>query len=157
MLKRFLFICSIIFTLLISSCYEVEIYTVSFDAMLGESSFKIEVIEGELVPYQVPNYNDGYKFVGWTKDLETKELFDFNTIINEDMILYAVWEVDEEVMVKDYSYFIDDYVPDVLTTSLELPRRYDDLKLIWSTSNNKTLTNEGILIQPRTDEKLTVY
>lgn len=157
MLKRFLFICSIIFTLLISSCYEVEIYTVSFDAMLGESSFKIEVIEGELVPYQVPNYNDGYKFVGWTKDLETKELFDFNTIINEDMILYAVWEVDEEVMVKDYSYFIDDYVPDVLTTSLELPRRYDDLNLIWSTSNNKTLTNKGILIQPRTDEKLTVY
>ena len=70
---------------------------------------------------------------------------------------YAVWEEDPETMVKDYSYFLDDYVPDVVTTSLELPKRYDDLNLIWDTSNHQTLDNYGKLVKPRTDEELTVY
>ncbi len=157
MFKRILFLSSIVFTLFICSCYDITTYTVCYDNMTNEENIKIEVEKGEKAPYQVPNFNEGYEFIGWTKDLETKELFDFETPIIEDIILYAVWEIDEEVMLKDYSHFIDDYVPDVIATSLELPKRYDDLFLIWSTSNNKTLTNEGLLIKPHNDEKLTVY
>lgn len=161
MIKRIFLLFVVTISLLISSCEypqtPVNKYTVSFDALLGEETLEIEVIEGEIVAFQFPKLNEGYQFLGWTKDLETKELFNFDTLIYEDITLYAVWEIDPETMVKDYSHFLDEFVPDVITSSLELPKRYDDLNFIWSTSNSKTLDNFGKLVKPRVDEELTVY
>ena len=161
MFRKILFMIAFIATLFICSCDSSQFlsntYTVSFDALLGDTVIQIEVNEGETVEYQTPKLNEGYKFIGWTTDLETKELFDFETIIIEDFILYAVWEKDSETMVTDYSYFLDDYVPDVITSSIELPKRYEDLNLIWDTSNHKTLDNYGNLYKPRSDEEIIVY
>ena len=161
MFKRIIFIIAITMTLFLGSCNDDQFfkntYVVSFDALLGEKTIKVEVKEGDTVEYQTPKLNEGYKFIGWTNDLESKTLFDFETQIKENIILYAIWELDEEAMVKDYSYFLDDYVPDVITSSIDLPRRFEDLNLIWDTSNHKTLDNFGKLIKPRVDEELTVY
>lgn len=161
MIKRILFIFAVFMTLLISSCDSNEIfknkYEVRYDALLGEEVIVKEVLENELALYVVPRLNEGYKFLGWTLDLETKELFDFDTPITKNYLFYAVWEIDETAFVKDYSHFLDEYIPDVITSSLELPKRYEDLNLIWNTSNKRTLTNTGNLIKPRVDEELTVY
>ena len=158
MLKRILCIFAVMMCVCLTSCEEEYIepvkYIVTFDSLLGDTPKEVEVVEGNSVEYFAPELNDGYEFIGWTVDLETKELFDFDTIIDKHLILYAVWEI--EVVVKDYSNIINDYVPDQLTTSIELPRRLDDLNLIWSSSDAYTLTNDGILVRPREDKVITV-
>lgn len=161
MIRKLFFIFAIICMTFIGSCNEPQeektpTFNVTFDEMLGEELIVKVVEEGKTVEYFVPKLNEGFNFIGWTLDISTNELFDFNTVITENINLYAVWEEDVPA-VKDYSYIIDEYVPDVLTTSIELPRTLDDLNLIWSTSNNYTLTNNGELFRSRVDEKVTVY
>ncbi len=161
MFKRILFICAIVFCLFISSCYdeqENEVkYFVYFDSMNGEEILKVEVLENETVEKHIPSVKDGYLFKGWTNDFDTNELYDFDNPITANLFLYAVWEIDEEYFKKDYSFLLDEYIPDVITSSLELPKRYEDLNLMWSTSNTNTLDNYGKLAKPRKEEKLTVY
>lgn len=161
MLRRILYVFVIVMTLFISSCDESQdlekTYVVSFDALLGDEVTTFEVIEGNKVEFMAPKVNEGYNFLGWTLYSGSEELFNFDSGIYEDITLYAVWEKDEQTMQENYSHFIDDYIPDVITTSLELPKRYEDLNLIWNTSNHRTLNNVGELIKPREDEELTVY
>lgn len=161
MLKRILFCFATIISLCLSSCYDdnntIVTYTVSFDSLIEEENQKVEVEAGNTIEYIVPGTNDGYIFLGWTREFGSLELFDFDTPIESNLILYAVWQEDTSANLKDYSHFIDDYVPDVIVSSLDLPKTYEDLHLIWSTSNNRTLTNYGELIKPRNDEVLTVH
>lgn len=158
MFKRILCIFAVLTFAFIASCEEQNIepikYIVTFDSLLGDAPKEIEVEAGNSVEYFAPELNPGYEFIGWTLDLESNDLFDFNTAVDKHLILYAVWE--KEVVIKDYSYLIDEYVPDQLTNSIELPRRLDDLNLIWSSSDNYTLTNDGILVRPREDKVITV-
>ena len=162
MIRKIIFVFAIICMCFISSCKEdenkqdLEIVTVTFDSQLGDEPIVKEIEKGTCVEYVVPKLKEGFDFIGWTTNLATNIVFNFDSVVNENLVLYAVWE---EVIptVKDYSYIIDEYVPDVLTESIELPKRLDDLNLIWSTSDNYTLTNYGELFRNREDVKLTVY
>ncbi|MBE6131583.1 MAG: hypothetical protein E7183_07655 [Erysipelotrichaceae bacterium] len=146
----------------ICSCGEkdpnnVVVYTITFDPLFSDSTITAYVNEGEFVEKLIPDLYEGYNFIGWTLSFGSEELFDFNTPIYNNMILYAVWEEVIIIVEKDYSGIIDEFVPDVVASSLELPTRYDDLRLIWSTSNQYTLNNYGNLIKPRDEEELIVY
>ncbi|WP_164845583.1 InlB B-repeat-containing protein [Anaerosphaera multitolerans] len=58
----------------------------------GSTSAKvIEVVEGETVARESIS-REGYTFKGWYKDDKYKELFDFDSPINENITLYAKWE-----------------------------------------------------------------
>ena len=100
---------------------------------------------------------ENYIFGGWALTSDGEVLYEdasnYKASSKANVILYAIWE--EEII--DYSYIIDEYIPDVINRSIEMPNRYDDLRLIWSTSNQYTLNNYGNLIKPRNDENLTVY
>ena len=71
-------------------------FTVSFD-MNNEKSDSKEanqiVRDGDTAskPEKDPEAS-GYKFLGWTKDKEGKEAFDFTTPITADTVVYAQWE-----------------------------------------------------------------
>ena len=71
-------------------------FTVSFD-MNNEKSDSKEanqiVLDGDKAskPEKDPEAT-GYKFLGWTKDKEGKEAFDFTTPITEDTVVYAQWQ-----------------------------------------------------------------
>lgn len=178
MVKRILFCFAIGIILFLGSCYndmneqdqsqnqdqfqnqnqeQVITYTISFDSLIDEKPTIQTVNKGNTVQMIIPKDRDGYNFLGWTLDLDSKELFDFNIEINNNLILYAVWEEIINVEVKDYSHIIDEFIPEIIVSSLELPTRYDDLRLIWNTSNSLTLNNYGVLIKPRSDEELTIY
>lgn len=72
-------------------------YSVVFDSRLGTS---IEPITGISKGSTIEEPNDpqraGFLFTGWYKDAECKELWDFtNDKVNNDTILYAGWQLDE--------------------------------------------------------------
>lgn len=56
---------------------------------------EIEILEGELVLKVADLKKEGYLFKGWKK-IDSEELFDFNTIINESIDLYPVF-IKEDV------------------------------------------------------------
>ena len=128
--------------------------TISFDTDGGTliSSFIIE--KGDLLPIDVIGtpLKDDFTFIGWSLTGEEENLFDFNLPINSDITLIAVWDAN----FKDYGYFLDEYVPSVITESIELPQNVDDLKLIWSTTDPITLNNKGVCNPDIKDVELTV-
>lgn len=73
-------------------------YTMTFNNMgIGESPVAITNIKSYSVLGQeysptLTDPNNNFIFIGWTKDVLTEELFDFNnSYIIEDITLYAVW------------------------------------------------------------------
>ena len=69
-------------------------FTVSFDSNGGSivASQSVEV-DGKATRPTSPT-KEGYTFIGWYKDTEFKNVFDFvNTTITEDITLYAQWKV----------------------------------------------------------------
>ena len=67
---------------------EVKEYTVTF--VVGDEETKVKVTEGEKVSKPVSAVKDGYNFIGWYQD---GALYEFNTIIKEDITLTAKFEV----------------------------------------------------------------
>lgn len=129
-----------------------EVVIIKFDSNGGSLCGEYELYKGEIFNDHITDpVKEGYRFMGWSKDQIS--LFDFSQPINEDLTLYAIW--DE--LYKNYAYLFDEYVPDIITSSIELPSHHDELFLTWSTSNQQVLDNYGILSRPRVDTTLTVY
>ncbi len=73
-------------------------YRVEFDSLGGDpvdGYFNLE--PGTKVEAPVSPEKPGYAFVGWALDAEGNEMFDFDTPIEKNYILYAVWEKTEDV------------------------------------------------------------
>lgn len=77
---------------IIAEANEVLEYTVIFNTMGGSVIPPIKVKEGETVLIPKEPTKEGYKFVGWYKDVLYRYEYDFNTIIKDDMELFAKWE-----------------------------------------------------------------
>lgn len=131
--------------------------TVTFDFKCNNYTIDIGVESGDKVD-EITNYpdNEDFEFIGWSLSGLSDDLFDFNTPITKDITLYGVWKP----LHGDYTYLLDEYVPDIITESLDLPTRLDSddsIRLMWSSSDNNTLTTTGTLIKPRLETTLTVY
>ena len=57
---------------------------------------------------------DGYKFLGWTTDESGYSLYDFDNKVNNDLELYAAWEVNGETETNRY-VFEAEYAPSAIT------------------------------------------
>lgn len=169
-MKKIILVLCLLFAFSMSSCSEEEpikkeddkkvedtLLTVTFNFNYNDYVIDIGVDSGETV-CEITNYPDyeGYEFVGWSQSNLEDDLFDFNTPITKNITLYGIWKSKY----KDYSYLLDEYIPDVLDSSLDLPTRLESdetIRLMWSSSDNNTLTTNGTLIKPRLETKLTVY
>ena len=131
---------------------EDKIVNIYFDSQGGSLIADEAIAYGTtcIEPLVNPTKN-GYAFAGWSLDFST--IFDFDTKLYEDITLYALWTE----LYKDYSFFLDEYVPDTIESNVELPTRYEDLYLTWSTSEQSILDNYGQLASPRKDTNLTIY
>ena len=52
----------------------------------------VEVEDGKAVARPGDPELAGYKFLGWTLDKETMELYDFSTPVTADITLHGVWQ-----------------------------------------------------------------
>ena len=57
---------------------------------------------------------DGYKFLGWTTDESGYSLYNFDNKVNNDLELYAAWEVNGETETNRY-VFEAEYAPSAIT------------------------------------------
>jgi len=69
-------------------------FVATFDAQGGHPTPESQSVGvGEYLYTPTSPTLEGYNFVGWTRSLITKEIFDFETeTLTEDTILYALWE-----------------------------------------------------------------
>ncbi|MBQ9900754.1 MAG: InlB B-repeat-containing protein, partial [Acholeplasmatales bacterium] len=79
-------------------------YTVTFDLNGGTGTFASQtILSGNLAtkPTGEPTKEDNnylYEFVDWYKDSEAKVKFDFTTPITDNTIIYAGWDIAEEIV-----------------------------------------------------------
>ena len=85
---------------------ESNIKTVSFDTDGGSSIDSQEIEYGQKATRPVNNpTKDGYIFDDWYTDDTYQTLFDFNTVINEDTIIYGKFVSDEYVASIGNNYY----------------------------------------------------
>lgn len=70
-------------------------YEVTFDLVYDIETFSENVLEGETVTEPDNPVRDGYKFVGWYLE---EEVFDFNSPIEDNLTLKAVWQKEHTVI-----------------------------------------------------------
>ena len=58
----------------------------------GQLLYNIVVKDGDLLSYRDGPIKEGYDFIGWSLSQDSKDLFDFETIITKDYNLYAYYE-----------------------------------------------------------------
>lgn len=78
----------------------IKLVTITFNSEGGSSVNSITVdINTEVNEPTKPTY-EGYRFVGWTKDLTKKEIVEWPLKVEQDMTLYAVW--NQKVQIGQY-------------------------------------------------------
>ena len=73
---------------------KAAVYTVTFDTRGGSVVEAMQIASGQKIGYDnepIPSKTD-YDFSGWYTDIEYKNLFDFQTEIENDLTLYAKWK-----------------------------------------------------------------
>ncbi len=72
--------------------WTINSYTISFNSNLGSSVSQIYQEYHTNVTQPSDPTREGYTFVGWYKDIEYTQLFVFDLMPAENMMLYAKWE-----------------------------------------------------------------
>lgn len=82
-----------------------ETYTVTFDANGGTTSETTRnIAKGEKLCTPPAASNPGYSFIGWFTDRTTGTQINENTIINENNIYYAHWQIEKTAEINDIEY-----------------------------------------------------
>lgn len=88
-------------------------YTVTFYSNGGNDISPITIEHNKTITKPNDPINPGYTFLGWFKDLDSSELFDFSTPITKNITLYAKWHkgnIDKELLRKPVYERIQDAV-----------------------------------------------
>lgn len=129
-----------------------ETFRVYYNLQDGSEYKMVTVDLGYKLSYPTDPIRNGYKFTGWYLEKECVNKFNFSKdYIVESTMLYAGWE---EVPYVDYNYIFDEYLPSEISESILLPRTIDGEKklyLTWKSSDEFTITNEGLVNQGRED------
>jgi len=97
-------------------------YVVSFESNGGSSVSSVTVVSGEKVNKPSDPVYEGFVFDGWYTDSALTLEYDFNDVVDNNLILYAKWVVvvDEKTQAKEELIgFVED-----------IKREYDDAELI---------------------------
>ncbi|MDT2659532.1 InlB B-repeat-containing protein [Enterococcus hulanensis] len=96
---------------------KLEEYKVIFDTAGGDPLNDQLVLEGDCAVAPADPTRPGYVFVGWYKDANCLEEFDFTKEISEDTIIYALWE--QETYQVDYQTNGGDEIASEIVNSSE--------------------------------------
>ncbi len=131
-------------------------FRVYFNYMDGSDYQMVTVQQNKLVMRPTKPIRDGYRFVDWYVDKDFSATYQFSNAVTKSIMLYAKWEVFETV---DYSYLLDEYLPEEVTSNLDFPNRIEEVQgshLIWSTSDEYTINSLGVVNPGREDITVTV-
>ena len=73
-------------------------YKVTFEKNNDEETQVVEVSHGSTVTMPETPTKKGYRFEGWYKDEDLTEKYNFNTVLESDITLYAKWEAKKYIV-----------------------------------------------------------
>ena len=79
----------------LSSCHiqsDITLCTVTFDSDGGSSVASKTVMAGETVSRPTDPTNEGFEFAGWYADAGLTNLFNFDSFIIANTVIYAKWD-----------------------------------------------------------------
>ena len=85
--------------------------TVVFESNGGSFVAPITVEDGEMVEKPTDPEREGHTFVGWFIDEELTAAYDFSTVLESSMVLYAKWQI-HQFNVRFFDTLLDDIVVD---------------------------------------------
>lgn len=142
-----------------------EKYTVKFDIGYNDASEVLTdqiVGKGErVIEPEVPERR-GYFFEGWYIDKEYSSLFDFQTQVTSNTVLYAKWtEIsDDDILNTAYELLNIIYASgdraDCITKNISLPLEIDidrdgktDVNVTWKSNKPETVSVNGVVERPK--------
>ncbi len=79
----------------------IKNYQVNFETNGGSKIESIQVAEGHKIVEPAEPTKEGYTFLGWYQDKDLSKKYNFETLVTDNVTIYAGWEVDELVLVLD--------------------------------------------------------
>lgn len=70
-----------------------DIRTITFNTNGGSDLAPMKVIKGLATPVPISPIKQGFALEGWFKEVSLTNLYDFSTIVDSDITLYAKWNV----------------------------------------------------------------
>lgn len=134
------------------------LFRVYFNLLDGTKDYKVATYE-HASKIQKPDdpYREDHIFIDWYQDYECTIPFDFKRMrVDGSMMIYAKFE---EFIFPDYSYLLEELLPDETTEDILLPRVIqdnDDILLTWSSSDPYTISTTGKVNQGREDITVTL-
>ena len=119
-MKKLTVLLMVLFAFLLSSCSNTV--TVTFDASGGSAVSSLTLEKGSTLSKLYPkSEKEGFDFVGWC-DENCITIYNKDTVINEDVTLYAQWftaiyyiyfelDLDIDLLPMSYTYPTDVYIP----------------------------------------------
>ena len=89
-MKKYFLILVLFLILSINSVY-ADTYTVKFNTNEGTIISDLVIEEGNMITKPTNPSKEGYTFAGWYTDDTFTTLFNFNTVITDNLTLYAKW------------------------------------------------------------------
>lgn len=87
---------------IVAKAQEKEKHTINFNTNGGNNISSQIVEEGNKATKPSNPNRTGYKFINWYTDSSLSNIFNFNTVIAENITLYAKWEVVTSPVVGQY-------------------------------------------------------
>lgn len=117
-----------------------------------------EVRLSQLLNYNLPKlFSDQLIFVGWTYLNEIIDELYFPKV-KDNILVFDLKPKWKNIPINKLYTFIDELIPDVIDKDVKLVKKIAGYNLIWKSSNEKILTNDGKFNIPykKTDINLTV-
>ncbi|MBR2138986.1 MAG: SH3 domain-containing protein [Bacilli bacterium] len=149
-MKKINFIFIFLFILALVSCTTPTTYKVTFNDMNGEIIETKEISNGQTLSYPAPPKVEGYKFVSWTKDVNSTSsnviynatydrlkfkvvFYDFNNqILDQQEVYYgeSANDPEDKLEINDFVFFGWDKEFESVKSNLEVKPLFDDNKYI---------------------------
>lgn len=82
--------------------YEINTYSVIFESYLEEENIVLNLDYNSVITETYTPFKEGYKFIGWYLDPAYEEEYSFDSLVTEDLTLYAKYEEIKFYTVKFY-------------------------------------------------------
>lgn len=123
-------------------------YSVTFDPLNDrDDAFVRIVLENSKALKPLNPGKQGFVFAGWFYDDNGEDvLWDFDTLITEDVQLFAKYNTAEEHVNQDF----DAINLEIVDGKIDFPQRgpVNNIRLNWKSNDTFVITNKGIVIPP---------
>lgn len=132
-----------------------QYYSVTFESNGGTEIDEQSIIKNATVVEPEDPTKEGYHFVAWYVDESLHTIYDFNTIVNQDLTLYAKWQLENQFVYTGYYASINGLQGNTLFLELRSIIQFDMIKISYGDA--RYILDESDRDPENSSHILTVY